>query len=164
MEAGRVLLVAAVGALLSGQATPSAYELAGLFERSVPNGDTSGARFRTVDRVMIVAADRRNAYVSMDLSFFNGHQCSIDGMARMESSRLVLNSSEAQGFDGTPCRLEIWRDGQRLRWHDGNDTCRSNCGARGGFGDGEMRWSVRRAIRRAEQSRLLAEARRPRAP
>ena len=163
MAAGRLILLALAGAMLGAQAAPSAYDLAGRFVRRVPNGDITGARFTTTDTVLIVPADRGSAYVSMDLSFFNGHECSIAGMARMEGARLVLRDPDAQGFDGAPCRLEIWRQSGRLRWDDGEGTCRSNCGARGGFND-TMRWSARRVISRAEQARILVQARRPRDP
>jgi hypothetical protein len=150
--------------MLGAQTAPSAYDLAGRFIVRRPNGDITGARFTTTDTVTIVAADRNSAYVSMDLSFFNGHECSIGGMATLEGSRLVLRDPDAQGYDGTPCRLEIWRQGGQLRWDDGEATCRSTCGARGGYNDGEMRWSARRIIPRAEQARILADARRPRDP
>jgi hypothetical protein len=164
VAAGRAILLILAGAMLGAQAAPSAFDLAGEFAVRRPNGDVSGARFTTIDSVTIVAADRRNAHVSMELSFFNGHMCSIDGMARMEGTRLVLRDPQAQSFDGQPCRLEIWRDGNRLRWDDGDGSCRSNCGARGSFGDGQMRWSARRAIPAAERRRILTEARRPRDP
>ena len=164
MAAGKFVLLVLAGAMLGAQAAPSAYDLAGRFVWRHANGDVTGARFTTTDEVVIVPADRDSAYVSMALTFFNGHECSIGGMARMEGSRLVLRDPDAQGFDGTPCRLEIWRQGNRLRWDDGEASCSSTCGARGGYNNGEMRWSLRRTIPRAEQQRILADARRPRDP
>lgn len=164
MAAGRIIAIMIAGAALGAQAAPSAFDLAGRFVTRHANGDVSGARFTTTDEVLIVPADRESAYLEMGLTFFNGHECSIGGMARMEGSRLVLRDSDAQGFDGTPCRLEVWRDGNRLRWDDGEGTCRSNCGARGGFQGGEMRWSARRAVPADEQQRILTDARRPRDP
>lgn len=164
MAAGRFVLLGVAGALLGAQAAPSAYDLAGRFVWRHANGDVSGRRYTTTDEVVIVPADREAAYVELGLSFFNGHECSISGMARMEGRRLVLRDPDAQSFDGSPCRLEVWREGGRLRWDDGEDTCRSNCGARGSFSDGEMRWSLRRAIPAAEQARLLAAGRRPNVP
>lgn len=164
MAAGRIVAIAVAGAMLGAQAAPSAYDLAGRFVTRHANGDVSGARFTTTDEVVIVPADRSTAYVSFGLTFFNGHECSIGGMARMEGSRLVLRDPDAQGFDGAPCRLQIWRQGSRLRWDDGEGSCQSTCGARGGYHDGGMRWSARRAIPRAEQQRILTDARRPRDP
>jgi hypothetical protein len=164
VAAGRLVLLALAGALLGAQTAPTAYDLAGAFVRRHDNGDITGARYQTTDEVTIVAADARTAYVSLGLTFFNGHECSIGGMATLEGNRLVLRDPDAQGFDGSPCRLEIWRDGNRLRWDDGEGSCRSTCGARGGYNGGEMRWSLRRAIPRAEQQRILTEARRPRDP
>ena len=158
-----VLLLAALVAL-GASAVPSAENLAGRFTRRVANGDISGARFTTTDTILIVPVDRANAYLEMQLSFFNGHQCSIAGMATMEGSRLVLRDADAQGFDGAPCQLSVWREGSRLRWSDGGGSCRSNCGARGRFDD-TMRWSARRILSRAERARILADFRNsPRLP
>lgn len=164
MAAGKFILLGVAGALLGAQAAPSAYDLAGRFVWRHANGDVTGASFMTTDEVVIVPASGTTAYLEMGLTFFNGHECSISGMARMEGARLVLSEPEAQGFDGRPCRLEVWREGNRLRWNDGENSCQSNCGARGSFNGGEMRWSSRRAIPAAEQTRILAEARRPRDP
>jgi len=152
---GTALALFAAGAAL-GAAAPSAYDLAGRYTHSFRNGDISGARFTSTDSVIIVATDPGHAYVDVQLNFFNGHECSIGGMAALEGGRLVLRDPEAQGHDGTPCRLSLWREGGKLRWTDGEGSCRSNCGARGGLTDGEMAWSSRRPIPAAEQARILS--------
>ena len=153
----RALALLAAGAVLGGAGAPSAYDLAGRYTYSFSNGDISGARFTSTDSVIIVATDRTHAVVDLQLNFFNGHACSIGGLAGLEGGRLVYRNSEMRGFDEAPCELRIWRDGARLRWDDGEGSCQSYCGARGRLSNGEMRWSSRRAIPRAEQSRILAE-------
>ncbi|HYN46920.1 MAG TPA: hypothetical protein VES64_09535 [Allosphingosinicella sp.] len=152
---GAVLALFAAGAAVGAAAAPSAYDLAGRYTHRFENGDISGARFTSTDTVLIVAVGRRRAYVDLHLNFFNGHECSIGGMAGLEDGRLVLRDPQARGHDGAPCMLSIWRDGARLRWTDGDGSCRSNCGARGSLSDGAMRWSSRRAVARAEQARIL---------
>jgi len=153
----RALALLAAGAVLGGAAAPSAYDLAGRYTYSFSNGDISGARFTSTDTVIIVPVDRARAIFDVQLNFFNGHECSIGGMARFEGGRLVYRNSEMRGFDEAPCELRIWREGAKLRWDDGEGSCRGYCGARGRLSDGEMRWSSRRAIPRAEQSRILAD-------
>ena len=150
------LLLVVAGAALARDAT-SAAELAGRYTHSFRNGDISGARFTSTDSVVVVATGPSAAYVALDLNFFNGHQCSIGGLASLEDGRLVHRDAEMPNHDGVPCRLSLWRDGTRLRWTDGEGSCRAFCGARGSLTDGEMRWSSRRAIPRAEQNRILRE-------
>ena len=160
--AGRILALLVAGAALGAAAAPSAYDLAGRYSHSFRNGDISGAHFTSTDTVTIVATGRTSAYVDLQLNFFNGHECSIGGIASLERGRLVLRDPDSRGFDGTPCALGVWRDGTRLRWDDGEGSCRGHCGARGGLSDGEMRWASRRPIPRAEQARILADYERDR--
>lgn len=154
--AGRILILFAAGAALGAAAAPSAYELAGRYTYSFRNGDVTGARFTSTDTLVIVPVDRRRAVFDMQLNFFNGHECSIGGLAVLEGNRLVFRDPEP-GYDGRRCTLTIWRDRARLRWDDGEDSCRGNCGARGSLGDGGMAWTSRRPISRAEQSRIRAD-------
>lgn len=159
----RILALFAAGLCLgAAAAAPTARDLAGRYTHSFPNGDVSGARYTTTDVVLIVATSTTRAYVDLQLNFFNGHQCSIGGIAALEGRQLVYRDPQMRGFDGTPCELRLWRDGARLRWTDGEGSCRGYCGARGGLSDGEIRWSSRRAIGRAEQARILADHERDR--
>ena len=163
LAAGRLLLLLAVGAALGGAATaPSAHDLAGQWTRRFTSGDITGARFPVEDELVVVATDPTHAVFDLQLNFFNGHECSIGGVATLEGSRLVYNNPQTTGYDGSPCRLEIWRDGNRIRWDDGEGTCQGFCGARGGLRGGEMRWSARRAISRRRQADIIANEQRNR--
>jgi hypothetical protein len=160
---GRLLALFAAGLALGGAAAaPSAHDLAGRWTHRFTSGDISGARFPVEDEVLIVAVDRGHAIFDIQLNFFNGHECSIGGMATLEGRQLVFRDSESRGYDGRACSLRIWRDGARLRWDDGEGTCQGFCGARGGLGGGEMRWAARRAIPAREQARIIADERRNR--
>lgn len=162
MRYAALLCLFAAGAALGAGAAPSAFDLAGRWTHGHTSGDISGARFPVEDEVIIVAVDRDRAIFDIQLNFFNGHTCSIGGMASLEGGRLVYRDPEMRGYDGRACTLSIWRDGNRLRWDDGEATCQGSCGARGGLRGGEMRWSGRRAITRAEQARILADYQRDR--
>jgi hypothetical protein len=162
VAAGRLLLLLPAGAVLGGAAVPSAHDLAGRWTRRFTSGDISGARFPVQDQLVIVATGPGHAVFDLQLHFFNGHECSIGGVATLEGSRLVYENAQTTGYDGSACRLEIWRDGNRIRWDDGESTCQGFCGARGGLGGGELRWSTRRAITRAERARIIANEQRNR--
>ena len=151
-----VLTLVAASAAVAQDATGAA-DLAGRYTRAFQSGDNSGARYTVVNTAIIVATGPGTAFVELDLNFFNGHQCSIAGMATLEGGHLVHRDAEMPNHEGVPCRLSLWRDGGRLRWTDGDGSCRAFCGARGSLTDGEMRWSSRRAIPRAEQNRILRE-------
>ena len=159
--AGRLLALFAAGLALGGAAAaPSAFDLAGRWTHRFTSGDVTGRRFPVEDEVVIVAVDRTHAIFDIQLSFFNGHQCSIGGMASLEGRQLVYRDPEIRGYDGSACTLRIWRDGARLRWDDGEATCQGHCGARGGLRGGEMRWSGRRPVPAARQARIRADHRR----
>jgi hypothetical protein len=153
--AGRHIALFAAGLALGGAAAaPSAQDLAGRWTHRFTSGDITGARFPVEDEVLIVAVDRSHAIFAIQLNFFNGHECSIGGLATLEGRQLVYRDPENRGYDGSPCTLRIWRDGGRLRWDDGEGTCQAFCGARGGLRGGEMRWAARRPLTAAEQARI----------
>jgi len=152
-----ILGLFAAGAALGATAAPSAYDLAGRWTHRFVSGDVSGARFTVQDSVIIVPVDRGRAVFDVQLNFFNGHECSIGGLASLDGGRLIYRDPESRGYDGTPCTLRIWRDGARLRWDDGEASCQGYCGARGGLRNGEMRWSGRRPVSRAERARILRD-------
>jgi hypothetical protein len=156
LGAGAAFVLFAAGAALGAAALGPAAELAGRYTYRFRNGDVSGAHYPSTDEVTIVDLGGGRAYVEMNLAFFNGHECAIGGAARTEGRRLVLRDPDARGFEGAPCRLEVWRQGSRLRWED-QGSCQSNCGARGGFGGGEMAWSSRRPVPRGERARILRD-------
>ena len=162
MRYAALLCLFAAGAALGAGAAPSAFDLAGRWTHGHISGGISGVRFPVEDEVIIVALDRGRAIFDIQLNFFNGHTCNVGGMARLEGARLVFRDREGRSYDGRTCTLSIWRDGARLRWDDGESTCQGYCGARGGLRGGEMRWSSRRRIPRAEQARILADYQRDR--
>jgi hypothetical protein len=155
---GAVLGLFTAGAALGAAAAPSAYDLAGRYTHRFTNGDISGARYTSTDRVDIVPLDRGRAYFDVHLAFFNGHQCAIDGIARLEGRALVYRNAEVTNWTGRgPCTFRIWREGRSLRLSDGGGSCTAYCGARGSLGRGRIAWSSRRPIGRAERVRILRD-------
>lgn len=151
-----IALVAGGAALGTGTAT-SAFDLAGRYTHSFRNGDVSGDSFTSTDTVLIVPTDASHAVFDIHLNFFNGHECSIGGVATLEEGALVYRDPEMTGYgDGGPCTLRIRRSGSRLGWDD-QGSCSGYCGARGSLRDGAIAWSSRRPLSRAERARILRD-------
>jgi hypothetical protein len=120
--------------------------LAGKYIHKFKNGDVEGDTYYTTDVVEIVPLDAHRAEVSFYLNFFNGHDCSVDGIAKLEGRKLVYRDT-LEGMPNLPeCRLEIWRDARNLYWED-RGTCSFHCGARGGLHNGRMSAATRRPMR-----------------
>lgn len=122
-------------------------QLAGRYTHRFKNGDTSGEVYYTTDVVEILPLDQERAVVNLDLNFFNGHSCSVYGIATLNGGRLIYREEEPNPWSDGGCQLEIWRDGNKLRWAEAEGTsCQSNCGARGGLSVGDISYRSRRKI------------------
>lgn len=142
-----ILLLAASGmAVAAGPSSPVS-QLAGRYSHRFANGLVTGERYTSEDVVEIVPVDANHAYVRMELQFFNGHSCSLAGITRAEGKALVYHEpASASPIQDAQCVLTLKRDGAKLRWSDGEGSCRSHCGARGGMSDGDLPWTSRRPI------------------
>lgn len=138
----RALLTVAAIVCFSGGAiaatAPGLGQWAGRYSESFMSGLVDGSKYRASNEVEIRPVDATSADVALSLSFFNGHSCWIEGRAKLEGNRLVLNEPEYENYEGKPCRLELWRERGKLRWSDGDNTCKDGCGARGTFSSGSV--------------------------
>lgn len=135
------------GAAIGAAAVGPVQALAGRYSSHDPNGDVSGAKYYTDDVAEIVPVDATHAYVRFELNFFNGHSCSLAGVAEQRGDTLVYQGlpDDTFGDDKRPCRLTIRHTGGKLGWDD-DGTCKGHCGARGSFYRGELAWRSRRPI------------------
>jgi hypothetical protein len=150
-EAGRLIASAAalaIGAVALVAAMPidPVKALAGRYGAHFRNGDIDGNTGWSDDVVEVVPVDARHAYVRFDLKFFNGHSCSLSGVAEAQGGALVYRDHSDTGSGGMQCTLRIVRKGSKLTWNDADGGCQSYCGSRGGFAGGEIPWSSRRSI------------------
>ena len=124
-----------------------AQALSGRYYRQFPNGNIDGDKYTGEDVVEIVSVAPGSAYVRVELDFFNGHECSIYGIARSENDALVYRDPSPT-YDGKPCVLTVKRAGRSLLIDDDEGTCHfSHCGARGSFSDVKLPYSSKRPIR-----------------
>lgn len=140
-----ILLLAAGGmAVAAGPSSPVS-QLSGRYSHRFQNGLVTGERYTSEDIVEIVPVDAAHAYVRMELAFFNGHSCSLAGIARAEGSTLVYHEPAEEGVGSEQCVLTLKRDGTKLRWSDADGSCHSHCGARGSM-NGDLPWASKRPI------------------
>ena len=143
-----VMLFAALLGTTSNIAPASpASDLAGRYSHHFRNGQVNGPDYWSDDVAEIVPVDARHAYVRLALDFYNGHNCSLSGVAQIQGDTLVYQGPPDDTFAGsTPCRLVVRRKGAKLSWTDGENSCKAHCGERGSLMEGDLPWSSKRPI------------------
>ena len=158
--AGIVLAVAVAGvAVAAGLSLPEA--LAGVYKSSFENGLVTGETYRSEDILEIVPTAARAAYVRISLEFYNGHSCSLSGIAHVEGADLVYRESASKKVGDTLCVLHVRRTGAKIEISDEDGSCKAYCGARGSLSGDSFPASSRRTIRylpRLKASRQFKEA------
>jgi len=136
----------AMGAVLGGAAAadgdaPQLMDrMAGVYKHRFMSGVVVPGKadepYQAEDVIEIVPYDADHVYLRVHLDFYNGHDCTIWGMARYERGEFVYRGHEPE-VEGYPqCKLRVGIDEDRLRLTDrdseqGVSTCRAYCGARG---------------------------------
>jgi hypothetical protein len=158
-------MIRAVALLLAlaaaAPAHDTAHDSAGRYYSQFPDGLVDGETYTGQYIVEIVPVAPGAAYVRFHLDFYNGHTCSLWGVAKGVGDRLVYRAPpDAASAGRPPCTLTVRREGDRLVWDD-RGTCKSFCGERGSFSDGHVAWSSKRPITylsRLKSSRQFHEA------
>lgn len=166
-QAGRLtalLLGLALAGVAAGAGAAAVYDpvraLAGRYRHSFENGLIGGVRYRSVDVAEIVPVVSSHAFVHFELAFYNGHSCSLAGIAAREGDALVYRGTPDDAYvHGQPCTLTVRRRGAALVWDDAEGSCKANCGARGSFIRGDLPWANRRSIRDLPRLRRSVEYR-----
>ncbi|MBW8911820.1 MAG: hypothetical protein JF564_08040, partial [Sphingomonas sp.] len=105
--------------------------LAGRYSKHFQNGMVDGSKFWSDDVVEIVPVDATHAYFRAELAFYNGHSCSIAGIAKTAGTTLAYREKQPSYDGGPTCHLTITTKGKSLLLDDGDGSCQSYCGARG---------------------------------
>lgn len=132
---------------------------AGRYGAHFKNGDVTGDVYWSDDVVEIVPLNDMAAYVRADLQFFNGHQCSISGMGRLEGEALVYHDTSTPLPDQPVCVLRFERKDGQLVLDDGARSCGTYCGARGALGGTKLSLSSQRPIHYLPRLRASPEYR-----
>src|SRR5215213_4635932 len=139
-----LLLAALSPALaLAAEAAVDIGKIEGVYRRSFRNGDISGAKFTSTDVLEILAVDKGRAYFRTELNFFNGHLCSLSGIADADKGALVYRD-DSGGPDHT-CVLRLVPGGGRIQFEDVGGLCaKESCGARGWYNESSFKNAARR--------------------
>jgi hypothetical protein len=141
----RALVVAALGCCAATGASSPVQTLAGRYSSHFQNGLVDGTSYWSDDVVEIVPVSDDAAYVRAELQFYNGHSCSIAGVAKAQGDALVYRAPVPPDPDDH-CVLSVRRKGASLLLDDGDNSCKSYCGARGSLGDQTLPWKSKRPI------------------
>jgi hypothetical protein len=145
--AGRLIALAAAGAALIAAAPLGPVQaFAGRYSHHFKNGTVFGETYWSDDVVEVVPVDPGHAYVRFALDFYNGHSCSLQGIARAEDTALVYHEPAAERIGEKQCVLRIERRGNQLVWDDAGGSCKDYCGARGSLSNGSLAWRSKRAV------------------
>ncbi len=154
-----VALAAFAGGAVAAASMPEA--LAGVYKVRFQNGLVTGETYRSEDVLEIVPTGPAAAYVRTSLEFYNGHQCSLSGIAHVEGADLVYREPKARQVGDQRCVLHVTRKGGKVLLSDQDGSCKAYCGARGSLSGDDFPASSRRPIRymaRLKASREFKEA------
>lgn len=139
-------LGAALGAALSAAASDDGARqlmdrMAGVYKHRFMSGAVVPGKadepYQAEDVIEIVPYDADHVYLRVHLDFYNGHDCTIWGMARYEQGAFVYHGHEPEPEGSPQCALRVGIDKDRLRLTDrdgeqGASSCTlAYCGARG---------------------------------
>lgn len=160
-----VLLAFAAQAAAADMSTAAAVkDIEGVYKKRFMNGVITPGRqpgeedtFYEAENVLeIVPHDDEHVYFRVRLHYYNGHMCSLYGMARHEGGGFVFRSNEEASDGGERCTLTITPSSDAITLNDrisptSGATCRSHCGIRGSLSNVSMPKKSRRPIRYKER-------------
>lgn len=157
MRKAILLLVVALASAAAGPAILDPAVIAGRYDYHFRNGLVDGSTFWSDDVLEIVRLDPRRAYFRAELQFYNGHECSISGIAHSEPGGLVYQERETN-TDGGHCTLHIRRTPTGVRLED-DHSCQDHCGARGTLNGDDFDRKSRRPITYMDRLKRSSEFR-----
>ena len=152
---GAALSVAVAG----GDAQQLMGKMAGVYKHRFMSGVVVPGKadepYQAEDVIEIVPYDADHVYLRVHLDFYNGHDCTIWGMAGYENGAFVYHGHEPESEGSPQCALRVGIDKDKLRLTDrdgdqGLSSCRAYCGARGSL-NYDIGMDKRRDIRYMER-------------
>jgi hypothetical protein len=129
-----------VAAADSGDAQQLMNKMAGVYKHRFMSGvivpGKADEPYQAENVIEIVPYDADHVYLRVHLDFYNGHDCTIWGIARYEKGAFVYHGHEPEPEGYPQCRLRVGVDKDKLRLTDrdseqGISSCRAYCGVRG---------------------------------
>jgi hypothetical protein len=131
-------------------------QMQGVYKHRFANAAIAGPgkpdeSYQSEDIVEIVRYDDERIYFRAELEFYNGHSCSISGIAKYEQGHFIYHDKQAPMPGEPPCTMSISTSGGQLNLTDRvNDSASchpGHCGARGSLSDYKIATSAKRKIR-----------------
>lgn len=117
-----------------GKAAQAAAAIAGNYRHSFPNGDGQGDNFFSTDTLKITDLPHHAIHYSLELQFFNGHECSLEGTAIYRRAGFFVDQQKTAEPKFPLCVLEILTDENGVKFADPTGACKMmSCGQRGGY-------------------------------
>jgi hypothetical protein len=153
-----LLLVPVMSVAADHPPAPAIKDIEGVYKSRFTNGLVSGERYQSEDIVEIASIDESRVYIRAHLEFYNGHICSIWGVAEYRNGDFVYQAPEDVGDEDPSCTLKLSITQKNLLLSDidgntGRATCRMFCGARGSLSNYSIDRNSRRKIRYIETLR-----------
>jgi hypothetical protein len=157
-----LILMAFVVPAVAGNVPPAEAmkQMEGVYKHRFKNGIITPGKapmeadepYESEDIVEIVPHDATHVYVRAELQFYNGHSCSVAGMAGFENGKFVYHDPEPPIASEPACVLTLVQNKDTVTLTDrlapeGAATCSMHCGARGSLSNYVMPKSTRRPIR-----------------
>jgi hypothetical protein len=128
-----------------GKAAQAAAVIAGSYRHSFPSGDVQGNNFLATDTLEITELPNHAVHYSLELQFYNGHECSLEGTATYKSAGFFVDQQMTDEPKFPLCVFEILPEEDGVKFADPTGACRmTSCGARGGYNGAQFSFKDRR--------------------
>lgn len=125
----------------ASQATRMAHAIRGNYSHRFRNGDVDGDTFSSTNELSIDLLPGSRIHYDLNLQFFNGHECSLEGTASWRSAGFFVDQQQVESANASHddslqslCVFEIRPTATGLELADPTGACRNmSCGARGGY-------------------------------
>lgn len=108
--------------------------ITGSYRHSFPNGDVQGDNFLSTDTLKITDLSDNSIHYSVQLEFFNGHECSLEGTANYRRAGFFVDQQKTDQPKFPLCIFEILADENGVKFADPTGACKMiSCGERGGY-------------------------------
>jgi len=123
----------------SEEAAAKAKAIAGRYRRHFANGDIAGDHFTSTDKMTITALGKNAIHFDLELEFYNGHECSLEGKANYSRAGFFVFQQKSESEEDPECIFEIIPGKDGVKLNDPTGGCKlMSCGARGGYNGAEF--------------------------
>ena len=128
-----------------GKAAQAAAAIAGSYRHSFPNGDVQGNNFLSTDTLEITELPNDAIHYSLELQFYNGHECLLEGTATYRRAGFFVDQRQTDQPKFPLCVFEILPKEDGVKFADPTGACKMmSCGERGGYNGAQFSFKDRR--------------------